>query len=132
MWHYVYTENGSKNRSGGLWQLCVENNVPIIAKPELGVHCHVALLDKYISKLSPKAHKLDCFYMKPLVSKADPSKPWFASQPCGANKLSAMVRGNKSQPMGHKSIEDVSCWCTRKEVQECTGHRCVKALRTYI
>ena len=61
---YIYTENGSKNRSGGLWQLHVENKiVPIVANSEL---CHVSLLDEYISKLPQKAYDLDCFYMKPL------------------------------------------------------------------
>ena len=67
---------------------CVLKTRLFQAKPELGVHCHVSLLDKYVSKLPPKAHEIDCFYMKPLSSQsvaADPSKPWFASQPCGAN-----------------------------------------------
>ena len=45
----------------------------------------------YMSKLPPKAHGIDCFYMKPLTS-TDLSKPWFSSQPCGVNKLSSMVK----------------------------------------
>ena len=84
--HYVYTENGSKNRSGGLWQLRVENKVvPIYAVEELGVRCHVRILDEYISKLPPRAFEMDCFYMKPLTI-GEQSKPWYAAQPCGENK----------------------------------------------
>ena len=49
---YVYTENASKNLSGGLAQLHVKNkSVEIRENPEAGdcYHCH--LLDLYISKL---------------------------------------------------------------------------------
>ncbi len=46
---YIYTENGYKNRSGGLGQMRVENKVvPSYAVPEACERCHVALLDLYI------------------------------------------------------------------------------------
>ena len=46
---YEYTENVSKNRSGGLAQLRVcHKGVPIYANPAAGQRCHVRLLDKYI------------------------------------------------------------------------------------
>ena len=137
---YVYTENGSKNRSGGLWQMRVENKVtPIIAKPELGVRCHVSLLDKYVSKLPPKAHEIDCFYMKPFSSQsvaADSSKPWFASQPCGVNKLSlmikdmfAMVDGKTNHSLRATGASEMfRAGVLEKIAQERTGHRSVKAL----
>ena len=60
--HYVYTENGSKNHSGSFNQLHVESkSVPVLACAEAGVHCHVAILDKYISKLPPFAFEKDVF-----------------------------------------------------------------------
>ena len=50
--HYVYIETGSKNRSGGLRQINVENKiVPIYASPAAGERCLVFLLDLYLSKL---------------------------------------------------------------------------------
>ena len=49
---YVYTENSSKNRSGGMAQMRVANKVvPIYAPPEAGIRCHVNVLDTYFSKL---------------------------------------------------------------------------------
>ena len=74
---YVYTENGSKNRSGGLNQLRPENKtVPVLACTEAGVRCHVCILDKYLSKLPPIAYEKDWFYMKPpgTYVTTDPSK----------------------------------------------------------
>ena len=90
---YVYIENGSKNRSGGLWQLHVDNKiVPIYACDEAGDRCHVRLLDKYISKLSPKAIEKDFFYMRALENVSGEAKVWYSNQPCGENKLSSMVK----------------------------------------
>ena len=52
--HYVYTENGSKNRNGGINQRRVENKVvPVFPSPESGVRCHFTLLKKYISSCHP-------------------------------------------------------------------------------
>ena len=46
----IYTENGSKKRSGGLYELRIENKtVPIMANVELGIQCHVHLLHVYIT-----------------------------------------------------------------------------------
>ena len=43
---YIYTELASKNRAGGLAQLCVKNkSVSIFAAPEAGSRCHVHILD---------------------------------------------------------------------------------------
>ena len=89
---YVYTENGSKNRSGGFKQMRVANKVvPVFPCPGAGVRCHFAVLETYISKLPPVAFQKDWFYMKPLRHDV-PSKPWYAAQPCGENKLAGMVK----------------------------------------
>ena len=49
---YTYTENGSKNRSGGLYELRVENkSVVLMGNSELESRCHIHLLDIYTSKL---------------------------------------------------------------------------------
>ena len=46
--HYKYVEHGSKNRSGGLKQLQLENKeVHQYESPEAGNHCHVEILDHY-------------------------------------------------------------------------------------
>ena len=52
----VYTEHGSKNRSGGSKQLNLDNKVITqYAKPHLGNRCHIQLLKKYFSKLPQTA-----------------------------------------------------------------------------
>ena len=75
---YIYTENGLKNRSGGLGQMRMENKVvPSYAAPEAGERCHMALLDPCLSK-KPSDALQDNFYLRPLQKKPDdPGAPWF-------------------------------------------------------
>ena len=141
---YTYTENGSKNRSGGLYECRVENkSVVLMATPAVGNRCYVHLLDKYLSKLHPKACELDCFYMQPLAASvvSDPTKTWFSAQPCGENKLSSMVKimfkmvgieGKTNHSLrASGATEMFRAGVPEKIIQEHTGHRSVKALRTY-
>ena len=61
------TSTQSKNCSGGLAQMRVENNVvPSYPVPEAGERCHVALLDLYFSKVPSEALQKDNFYLLPL------------------------------------------------------------------
>ena len=62
---YTYTEWGSKNRSGGLKQLKMENKTVRQYESENTDRCHVLWLDKYIQKLPAEAKQKDLFYMKP-------------------------------------------------------------------
>ena len=142
--HYIYTENGSKNRSGGFNELRLQNKtVPIFRSSEAGDRCHVSILDKYLSKLPPAAFEKDVFYMKPLGDHivADPSKPWYGVQPCGENKLSGMVKSMFAM-IGVSGKTNHSLCATgasslfqagipEKIIQERTGHRSIKALRMY-
>ncbi len=74
---YIYTENISKNRAGGLAQLRLEHKqVPVYASSSAGERCHVRLLDLYLSKLPTSAKECDVFYCQP---------------PCGKNSLAKMV-----------------------------------------
>ena len=53
---YVYTENGSKNRSGGLAQMKIDNKVvPSYAVKENGDRWHVNLLDLCMKKVPKEA-----------------------------------------------------------------------------
>lgn len=89
---YVYTENASKNRTGGLKKMRVKNiSVPIMAVPGAGTRCHVFILDTYLSKLSPEALEKDNFYVQPVPS-FDVSKAWFTARPVGKNSLGRMVK----------------------------------------
>ena len=76
--HYTYTENGSKNRSGGINQINVANKVVnIVAIPENRPHCAVYLLDIYLSKLPPYAFQNDVFYLRPKAkTPALDTEPW--------------------------------------------------------
>ena len=134
--HYLYTENGSKNRSGSFNQLRLENkSVPVYACAEAGVRCHVAILDKYIGKLPPFALEKDVFYLKPLGAHV-------ATHPLPSPvKLSGMVKAmfsmiGVSGKTNHSlratgASELFQAGVPEKIVQERTGHRSVKALRLY-
>ena len=72
---------------------------------------------------------------------SDPTKNWFSAQPCGENKLSSMVK-NMFKMVGidgktnHSlrasgATEMFRAGVPKKIIQEHTGHRSVKALRTY-
>ena len=145
---YVYTENVSKNRSGGLAQLHVKNkSVEIHESPEAGDCCHCRLLDLYISKLPAEAVEKDLFYVRPMekTNKQAPTyerSVWYYSIPIGRNKLSQMVPeicklGNIS---GHKTnhslratgaTELYEAEVPEKIIQERTGHRSLECLRMY-
>ena len=113
-----------------------------MANVELGIRCHVHLLDVYISKLQ-KAHEIDCFYMQPMGDNVvnNPSKPWFSTQPCGENKLMGMVKNmftriGISGKTNHSlrasgATEMFRAGVPEKIIQERTGHRSLKALRLY-
>ena len=92
--YYEYTEHGSKNRTGGLKQLQMENKVVRQYESEDGGdRCHVHILDKYLQKVPKEALKKDAFYVKALTKRPlDPIKPWFSAVPVGKNKLSGMVK----------------------------------------
>ena len=122
----MYNKNGSKNRNGGINQRCVENKViPIFPCPESGVRCHFTILQKYISNLTPIAMQKDWFYLKALGDSAiDPSKPWYAAQPCSENKLGGMVKsmfaeigvsGRTNQSTSNRSFRYVTGGRTRKD-----------------
>lgn len=140
---YVYTENGSKNRSGGYRDLRVENKiVPIYANSEAGDRCHVKQLDVYLSKLLPNAQQLDIFYLRPSATTPDdPTQPWFGRSPIGENKLSSMVKdmfaevgvvGKSNHSLRATGATELyTAHVPEKMIQQRTGHRSLKALRTY-
>ena len=82
---YVYKEYASKNRPGGVIQLKMNHkSVTIVANPAAGHHCHVFLLDKYISKLPLNAVKKDLFYCRALdVVPKEENAPWYVAVAVG-------------------------------------------------
>ena len=126
---YMYTENASKNRQGGLKQLRVENkSVSILATPEAGNKCHVHILDLYLSKLPPIAKDKDLFYLRPLHTvPKNPAAPWYMASPVGKNVLGDMknickeagIAGGGKQPFSQSnwsnwSIRTFCSWCSRE------------------
>ena len=90
----IYTENVSKNRSGGFAQFSVEHKVvPVYASTAGPKRCHVQILDLYLSKLPTKAIQADTFYVCPLQSVPKiASKPWLTAVPVGWNTLTSLFR----------------------------------------
>ena len=89
---YVYYENGSKNHKGTFSKRSIGNKVvKSVTVPEAGERCHVHLLDLYISKLPPHAHKAIAFYFRPLPNTPS-TGPWYSAVPIGKNTLCGMVK----------------------------------------
>ena len=142
--HYIYTENASKNRQGGLAQLRMENKtVPIYSRDDAGERCHVHILDKYIQKLPEEVIKQDYFYARPLLKvPSDPNEPWYASVPVGKNVLGSMLKDmcREAHISGHKTNHSLratgaselfEAGVPKKIIKERTGHRSLEALRLY-
>ena len=141
---YIYTENGSKNRSGCLRERSIQNKtVPIFSCfNKVGKRCHVYLLDLYISKMPQKAKDMDYFYLRPFDNVPEnPSAPWCYNSPMGEHKLGGMVK-NMFSKIGVTGKTNHSLRATgattlfaanvpEKVIQERTGHRSLKALRVY-
>ncbi len=137
---YTYVEHGSKNRSGGLAQLQIENKrVPCYAVPEMNQICLVFLLDKYLEKLPLFAFKNDVLYCRPKLFKpADDHVPWYENSPVGKNKLGCMVKEMckeaKISPKTNHSLRATgatSMFQPVKMFQNTTGHRSLESLRRY-
>ena len=138
---YMYIEHGSKNRSGGLEQLKVDNKcVPCYAVPEQSPRCLVYLLDLYFDKLPLFAFQNDVLYCRP--KKCSSSSPtWYEGAPVGKNKLGNMVK-EMCLEAGIESKTNHSLRATgatslfrsnvpEKIIQSVTGHRSLEALRKY-
>uniref|UniRef100_A0A1X7TCK4 ZMYM2-like/QRICH1 C-terminal domain-containing protein n=1 Tax=Amphimedon queenslandica TaxID=400682 RepID=A0A1X7TCK4_AMPQE len=141
---YVYTENSSKNKQGGLKQMRLDRKVvTVVANSKIGERCPVYILDKYISKLPDKAKEMDLFYCRayPKLPK-NPNDPWYIATPIGKNTLSTMVRdmcleagveGEKSnhslRVAGTSSL--FAAGVPEKLIQSRTGHVSLTALRKY-
>ena len=141
---YIYTENASKNQSGGFAQLSVEHKVvPVYASTAGPERCHIQILDLYLSKLPTEAIQANNFYVRPLrcVPKIA-SKPWFSAVPVGRNTLTSMFREMCAEAgvQGHKTNHSLratvaselfAAGVPERIIQERTGHRSLKALHTY-
>ena len=143
---YVYTENGSKNRSGGIGDFNVPNKiVPVYSNPAARVRCHVFLLDMYIRKLPVKPKRdLDIFYMKPLsFVPCNDISPWYhCKQRIGRNTIATMVKRFSQQAGLENGKTNHSLRATgatrlfdtgvpQRIIQEHTGHKSVISLRSY-
>ena len=142
--HYVYYENVSKTNSGSFRKLRIKGKVvPVYACPEVGERCPVFILDTYLSKLPPKAHECDLFYLRPLSeAPTDASAPWYAAVPVGKDTLQsklnnmckqAGIGGNKTNHSlrAASATQMYDSGVPEKLIQERTGHRSLEALRMY-
>ena len=141
---YVYTENSSKNKQGGIKQMRLDHKVvTIVANPKIGERCPVYILDKYISKLPTKAKEMNIFYCRicPRLPKTS-EDPWFIASPIGKNTLPNMVGqmckeagidGKKSnhslRVAGTSSL--FTAGVPEKIIQSRTGHVSLASLRKY-
>ena len=108
--------------------------------PEVGKRCQVHLLDLYISKLPPDAHKAGAFFFRPLPNTLS-TGPWYSVVPIGKNTLCGMVK-SMCEKAGLMIRTNHSLRATaatallkanvpEKVIQERTGHRSADALKQY-
>ena len=89
---YLCSEHGSKNCTGGFFQLDVENkNVTIHRSESSGERCLETLLDLYFSKLPQAAFDQDIFYCRSLDQYGSDG-PWYSQQPRGKHYLNNLVK----------------------------------------
>ena len=137
---YTYVEHGSKNCTGGLLHLCLENKqVPCYSIPENRPRCLVYLLDMYLSKLPSYAFEKD---VRPKANTpASDKEPWYDRIPVGKNTLGAFVKtmcqkGGIENRSNH-SLRATGTTCLfnasvpEKIIQKTTGHQSLSALRDY-
>ena len=141
---YTYIEHGSKNRTGGLLQLRVDNKtVPCYAIPESSPRCLVHLLDTYLAKLPSLAFEKDILYLRPKASTPKyPKEPWYNRMPVGKNTLASYVKTmcQKAGIQGSKTNHSLrasgatslfTAGVPEKIIQKTTGHKSLSALRDY-
>ena len=141
---YVYVENSSKNRPGGLNQMKLSHKSgTIVASDSSGDKCPVFILDMYISKLPAAAREKDLFYCRPLaVTPKGIDDSWYVAMPVGKNVLSKMVaemcsdagiHGRKTnhslRVAGVSSLFDAGV--PERIIQQRSGHRSLEGLRVY-
>ena len=139
---YLYRENSSKNRKGGVSEMRLEHkSVSSIANKDAGTRCHIYLLDLYISKLPNEAIEKDLFYCRPRSSIPPESLVWYSGVPVGKNNLGTMV-SKMCQKAGISGKTNHSLRVTgtsvlfdagvpEKIIQTRTGHRSLGGLRVY-
>ena len=141
----MYTENGSKNRSGSYKDKPDDNKVvKHYADPTLGEKCYHLVLKLYFSKLPPNVLRDPdvVFYCKAKERVPfDSNACWFLFQPVGRNTLASMVKKMCSQigVTGKTNHSLRATGATRlfeanvpeKLIQERTGHKSLDALRKY-
>ena len=68
-------------------------SVTIVANLDAGHHCHVFLLNKYVSKLPLDAVNKDVFYCRALyVVPKEENAPWCVAVAVGKNVVMKMVK----------------------------------------
>ena len=143
--YILYTENGSKNRSGTYEDNAGQNKVVKHYSNEvLGEKCYIFVLRFYLKKFPPKIVKdsSSTFYWKPKdVTPMCDEVPWFTLQVLGQNTLGSMVKKMFEQ-IGVEGKTNHSLRATgatrlfeanvpEKLIKERTGHRSVDSLRLY-
>ena len=98
--YIVYTENGSKNKSGIYKDKPDQNKViKHYADPALDEKCYIAVLKLYFSKLPTQLFEYAASVFYVLETKREGSTsisvdgmPWFVPQLIGRNVLASMVK----------------------------------------
>ena len=138
--YYEYAENGSKNRQGRFDQVQCENKVVTAYAQPGNRKCIVKLLDVYLSKLPSGT---DTFYLRPCQNiPVDPMKPWYVKQNVGINKIKEkLIAMSKSAELSvqytNHSLRATAIsrmyggGIPEKVIIEKSGHKSIKALRTY-
>lgn len=90
----MYTENGSKNRSGSYKDKTPNKVVRHYGEPQLKERCYVFILKKYFSVLPRRVLEdpKSLFYQQPKEETPTKGLPWFRKQPRGRNTLQTMVK----------------------------------------
>ena len=135
--YYTYVENGSKNRRG--CDLHVNNKtVRQYEQPELGMCCHVYLLDLYVTHLPAGSER---FYRNPL-SPTSLLEQWYSTDSCSNSFLDNLVKTTSQEagikkPLTNHSLRAggatamFQAGVPEKLIAERTGHRSQQSLQLF-
>lgn len=138
----VYTEHGSKNRTGSCHQVHLDNKEVVhYANASLGDRCFVSMVEMYLSKLPQKAIEKDLFYCKP--AKNFEKGVWYYDSPIGHNLLARKLKTMfESAGLDGENISNHSLRATgvsrmfaqgvpEKMIMERSGHLSSAGVRSY-
>ena len=116
--------------------------MPVFQDESIGNHCHVYILDLYLSKIPSSGRAQDVFYLRPKPVSKEDGCPWYSSQRLGRNRISQLMKTICNGAGVQKKYTNHSLRATgatrlfqsgtpENVIMERSGHRSTDGVRQY-